>query len=143
MSTAIRRPPRPAERARVTRPKPGKTSPARRIRQRTPGRYNPRIASRGLTRDTTLGPVDLVAIERALAGRGPLTLTRAEYAELIERLAMRPLATRHNGEMRIRREAAEAIGANPATLTDDVCARRAQLREAGLYPHDEPERRYG
>lgn len=127
----------------MTLPKPVRTRPRRRVRQRTPGQYNPRIASRGLTRDTRLGPVDLVAVERALAGRGPVTLTAADYAELIERLAMRPPATRYNAEGRIRREAAAAIGANPGTLSDHVCARRAELVADGLYPHGELESWYG
>lgn len=143
MSTAIRRTTRPSEKARVTRPKPGSTRPTRRSRQRTPGGYNPRIASRGLTRDTALGPVDLVAVERAFNGRGPVTLTAAEYAEVVERLALCPPASRWNTEAQRRRDVAEAIGVNYGTLSDHVYARRAELAAAGLYPHAEAERWYG
>lgn len=128
MSTAIRR--RPIEKARVTRPKPGKTRPAGRVRQRVPGQYNPRIASRGLTLDTDLGPVDTIAIERAEDGRGPVNLTEAEYDVLLTRLALRTPGTRWNGEGLHLERVAEAIGANPDRLAKRVYARRAELRAA-------------
>jgi hypothetical protein len=59
--------------------------------------YDPDVASSGLTLDTELGPVDLVAVERARAGR-PVDLTAAEVAHLLETLprsyaAARPVAT--------------------------------------------------
>jgi hypothetical protein len=40
--------------------------------------FDPSIESDGLTIDTAYGPVDLVAVQRALAGER-LHLTRAEY----------------------------------------------------------------
>ena len=49
------------------------------------GLYDPAVASDGLTLDTALGPVDLVAIERALSGR-PVDLTAAEVAYLFASL---------------------------------------------------------
>lgn len=58
---------------------------------------DPQIPSDGLTLDTEHGPVDLVAIQRALAGR-PVQLTRAEHryiAALIRNhLARRPKTRR-------------------------------------------------
>ncbi len=48
--------------------------------------FDPSIASDGLTLDTPQGPVDLVAVQRKLAGR-PVELTWAErrYAAAIRR----------------------------------------------------------
>jgi len=48
--------------------------------------YDPSIPSDGLTVDTELGPVDLVAVVRKLAGR-PVELTWAErkYAAALRR----------------------------------------------------------
>ncbi len=43
-----------------------------------PDAFDPEVASDGLTVDTPHGPVDLIAIERALAGQR-LHLTRAEH----------------------------------------------------------------
>jgi hypothetical protein len=48
----------------------------------TTDRFDPSVASDGMTIDTALGPVDLIAIERARAGR-PVTLTPAEAAYLL------------------------------------------------------------
>lgn len=61
-----------------------------------PGLYDPCVESDGLTIDTDLGPVDLVAIERARSGR-PVDLTAAEVAYLFAQLpatlpAARPVA---------------------------------------------------
>lgn len=50
------------------------------------------VASDGLTLDTPLGPVDTVAIERALSGQ-PVDLTAAEVAYLFTRLAPTRTAT--------------------------------------------------
>ena len=62
------------------------STPATLRRASTPGLYDPAVESDGLTLDTALGPVDLVAIERALSGR-PVDLTAAEVAYLFTRLA--------------------------------------------------------
>jgi hypothetical protein len=133
MSTAIRRRPIRTEKPRVTKPKPGKTRPARRVRQRVPGQYNPRIASRGLTLDTDLGPVDTVALDRAEDGRGPVYLTEAERDVLITRLALREPASRWSGDTTLLERVAEAIGMSRERLAKRVYARRAELRAAGLY----------
>jgi hypothetical protein len=134
MSTAIRKNQIRSEKARVTQPKPGKTRPRGRVRERVPGEYNPRIASRGLTRDTPFGPVDEVALDRAMDGRGPISLTWAERTELIDRLAALPPAVRLPSEPSLIRTVAEAIGAHRDWLAKRVYARRAVLRAAGLYP---------
>jgi hypothetical protein len=136
MSTAIRRRPSGTEMPRVTMPKPGKTRPRRRVRQRVPGQYNPRVASRGLTLDTGLGPVDTVAVDRAEQARDgdTVSLTAAEREVLITRLALRAPATRWNGQGRYLARVAETIGVNADRLADKVYARRKELRAAGLYP---------
>lgn len=118
----------------MTKPKPGKTRPRRRVRQRVPGEYNPRVASRGLTLDTDLGSVDMVAVERAMAGRGPITLTAAEREVLIDRLAGLPVAVRLPNEPLLIGTVAEAIGAHKDWLSKRVYARHAALRAAGRYP---------
>ena len=134
MSTAIRQHQTRVGKARVTQPKPGKTRPSRRVRERTPGRYDPRIASRGLTLDTDLGPVDTVALDPAEDGRGPVFLTEAERDVLFTRLALREPATRWSGDPSLLDRVAEAIGASPERLAKRVYARRAALRALGLYP---------
>lgn len=57
-----------------------------------PSLYDANVASDGLTLDTPFGPVDTVAIERALSGR-PVDLTAAEVAYLFTRLAPTRTAT--------------------------------------------------
>ena len=128
MSAPIRRRPAAAKR-RVTMPKPGKARPRRRMRKHPPGRYDPRVPSRGLTVDTEDGPVDLVAVERAEARRGPVSLTPAELTVLVARLAARPAGTRWNGEA-ILEEVAETIDVDPGVLRRRVFAVRAELRQA-------------
>jgi hypothetical protein len=130
MSTAIRRRPIRTEKPRVTKPKPGRTRPTRRVRQRVPGEYNPRVASRGLTLDTDLGPVDTVALDRAEDGLGPVSLTEAERDVLVTRLALREPATRWSGDPLFLGRVAEAIGVSPERLAKRVYARRAELRAA-------------
>jgi regulation of enolase protein 1 (concanavalin A-like superfamily) len=76
----------PASRPRTTERHPTDTRPSRRIRRRVPGQYNPRIASAGLTIDTDLGPLDQVAVERALSGWA-VALNPAERREVELRLA--------------------------------------------------------
>jgi hypothetical protein len=141
MSTAIRHRPL-AEKARVTMRKPGKNRPRRRVRQRVPGQYNPRVASRGLTLDTDLGPVDTVAVERAEDGQ-PVSLTEAEREVLITRLALRTPVTRWNGEHLDLEKVAEAIGASPTRLAKRVYARRAELRAAAEALLQEPGAGHG
>lgn len=134
MSTAIRRHSFPLQKARVSLPKPGKNRPARRVRQRVPGEYNPRIASRGLTLDTDLGPLDTVAVDRAFDGRGPISLNAAELDALTNRLAALPVVRRSANEPSHLRAVAAAIEVPRDWLAKRVYARRALLREAGLYP---------
>jgi hypothetical protein len=63
-------------------------------RRLAPTVYDPAIASDGLTLDTPAGPVDLIAIERVLAGRPGDPLTEAEYAYLAALGKPRRTATR-------------------------------------------------
>lgn len=64
----------------VTRLPQPRTNP-KRGRARNAGAYDPAVPSDGLTLDTGRGPVDLVAVWRALAGRPvPLTVADARYA---------------------------------------------------------------
>lgn len=81
------------------RPHPGR-------RATTPELYDPDIASDGLSVDSPLGPVDLVAVERVLAGR-PAPLTLADLAYLY---AHRPPAHEHIETV------AAALGVRPDTV---------------------------
>lgn len=51
--------------------------------------YDPSITSDGLTLDTARGPVDLVAVQRALDGH-PVELTEAEWTYLAHRIGTAP-----------------------------------------------------
>jgi hypothetical protein len=143
MSTAIRHRPIRSEKARVTKPKPGKNRPARRVRQRVPGQYNPRVASRGLTLDTDLGPVDTVAVDRAEDGQGPVTLTDAEYDVLLTRLALRAPGDRWTRGGLNLEPIAEAISSSALRLAKNVYARRAELRAAAESVLQEPGAGHG
>ena len=78
-------------------------------------RYNRAVASDGLTLDTALGPVDLVAVLRRLRGF-EVELTEAEQAWIAHRQA--------NGA---RRQAAEALGTGYRGLLRALARTRAQL----------------
>jgi len=77
--------------------------------------HDPEVASDGLTVDTPLGPVDLVAIERKSRGFD-VELTEAEQAWIQRRQA--------NGA---RRRAAEALGTGYEGLLRALTRTRAQL----------------
>lgn len=83
------------------------------------GVYDPAVTSDGLTTDTPFGPVDLVAIERARAGR-PVALTPAERHHLHTLLAAGPVS-RHSARV-IR--AAAALGLRPASIERAVMRHR-------------------
>ncbi len=78
-------------------------------------RHDPQIASDGLTVDTPLGPVDLVAVERKSRGF-EVVLTEAEHAWILHRQA--------NGA---RRRAAEALGTGYEGLLCALTRTREQL----------------
>lgn len=81
----------------------------------TAGLYDPAIASDGLTMDTPLGPVDLVAVERAARGH-TVALTEAERAWVVNRQV--------NGA---RRQAADAVGTGYTGLLRALVRYRAEL----------------
>lgn len=79
------------------------------------GVYDPRIASDGLTLDTLLGPVDLVAINRAVRGADiPLDLAERAWITLRQ-----PRGTRHR--------AAAALGVNYPRWHADLLQARARI----------------
>jgi len=109
---------RPAARRPVS-PSAALTRPPSRPRS-TGGLFNPAILSDGLTVDTALGPVDLVAVDRKLRGFD-VELTRAEHAWITRRQA--------NGA---RRQAAQALGTGYSGLLRALARHRRQLaRTAG------------
>jgi hypothetical protein len=111
-------PTRPATRRPLT-PAAAPTRPASKPRTRG-GRYNRAVASDGLTVDTALGPVDLVAVDRKTRGF-EVTLTEAERAWIMHRQA--------NGA---RREAARALGTGYTGLLRALARTRAQLAQQGV-----------
>jgi hypothetical protein len=79
--------------------------------------FRPVIASDGLTVDTDLGFVDLVAVKRALAGDDRVRLTNAELDWI--RNPHRPGAVR---------QAADALGTGYTGLLRDITRRREVMR---------------
>jgi hypothetical protein len=102
---------RPAARAARTRP------PSR--PRASGGLYNPAVPSDGLTVDTPLGPVDLVAVHRKASGFD-VSLTVAEQAWITHR--------QRNGA---RREAAGVLGVGYAGLLRALARTRRQLAREG------------
>jgi hypothetical protein len=95
--------------------------------------YDPSIESDGLTLDTPLGPVDLVAVRRVLDGHPIDALTEAEMTYLAETLGYAP--RQRNGyepEHDTRRRAAESLDLTPPALSHRVCVRlrRDQTNQA-------------
>ena len=107
---------RPAAR-RPNSPSAARTRPPSRPRS-SGGLFNPAVLSDGLTVDSALGPVDLVAVERKLRGF-EVELTAAEHAWITRRQA--------NGA---RREAAAALGTGYAGLLRALARTRRQLARA-------------
>ena len=103
----------------TTRPRSSRPrSPRSPARPRTVP-YRPAVASDGLTVDTDLGSVDLVAVKRALDGDDRVRLTEAE----IDWICMRP-------QYGARREAAAALGTSYKRLLGDLARHRRHLATA-------------
>jgi len=98
-------------RPRSTRPR----SPRPPTRGRTDA-YRPAVPSDGLTVDTSLGFVDLVAVKRALAGDDRVRLSTAELGWIANR--QRPGA---------RREAADALGTGYTGLLRSLARHRRRM----------------
>lgn len=77
------------------------------------------MASDGLTIDTPLGFVDLVAVKRALGGDDRVRLTEAEVAWIRD--------PQHRGA---RREAAAALGTGYTGLLNALARHRRRLRHS-------------
>jgi hypothetical protein len=110
---------RPAARRPAT-PAAAPTRPASKPAARTGGRYDPAVPSDGLTVDTALGPVDLVAVHRKTRGLD-VTLTEAETAWITHR-------QRHGA----RREAARALGTGYDGLLRALARTRKHLASEGV-----------
>jgi hypothetical protein len=95
----------------MTRPRTSRPATPRIPTRPQPG-HKPAIASDGLTVDTELGFVDLVAVKRALAGDDRVRLTEAEHAWIRNR-------TRSDV-----RHAADALGTGYTGLLRDVARHR-------------------
>jgi hypothetical protein len=77
------------------------------------------VASDGLTIDTPLGFVDLVAVKRALAGDDRIRLTEAEQAWI-----------RDPQQRGARRQAADALGTGYTGLLKALARHRRRLRHS-------------
>lgn len=101
--------------------------------QTAPTVYDPAVASDGLTLDTARGPVDLVAVQRALDGH-PVELTEAEFTYLAHRLGTAPARTGpgYVDEFDARRRVREALEITPPVLSHRVIyrLRRDQINTA-------------
>jgi hypothetical protein len=101
----------------TTRPRQSRPrSPRNMPRPRTVGHCAPAVPSDGLTVDTELGFVDLVAVKRALAGDDRVRLTEAEIDWIRNRQA--PGA---------RRQAADALGTGYTGLLKALNRHRKQM----------------
>lgn len=101
--------------------------------QTAPTVYDPAVASDGLTLDTPRGPVDLVAVQRALDGH-PVKLTEAEFTYLAHRIGTAPVRTGpgYADEFDARTRVREALDIAPPTLSHRVIyrLRRDQITTA-------------
>ena len=89
--------------------------------QTTPTVYDPAIESDGLTLDTPLGPVDLVAVQRVLDGHPIAELTRAEMDYLAHLLGCAPrLRNGYEPEHDTRRRAAESLDLSVPALAGRI-----------------------
>jgi hypothetical protein len=83
--------------------------------------YDPAVPSDGATLDTDRGPVDLIAVERALAGiPTDLTVSEAAYA-----ISLLPASSGTAVEV-----AAVGLGVSPAAVQRAVVRRRTRARTA-------------
>ena len=90
----------------------------------TPTVFDPAIESDGLTVDTPLGPVDLVAVQRVLDGHPIESLTEAEVTYLANTLGYAPRQL--NGfeiEHDTRRRVTESLDLTPPALSQRVIYR--------------------
>lgn len=72
--------------------------------------YDPEVESDGLTLDTELGPVDLVAVQRVFDGHSVESLTEAEMTYLAETLGYAPRERNgYESEHDARHRAAESL----------------------------------
>jgi hypothetical protein len=89
--------------------------------------YDPAVPSDGATLDTPYGPVDLVAVTRALTGQAvPLTRADAAYA-----ISLLPASCGTAVEV-----AAVGLGVSPDAVQRAVVRRRTRARTA---PADRPD----
>jgi hypothetical protein len=99
----------------------------------SPTVYDPAIESDGLTLDTPLGPVDLVAVQRVLDGHQVETLTEAEMTYLADTLGHAPrLRNGYETEHDTRRRVAESLDITAPALSQRVVyrLRREQTNQA-------------
>lgn len=97
----------------TTRPRSARPRSPRNPARPRSGPYRPAVASDGLTVDTELGFVDLVAVRRAIRGDDRVRLTEAELDWICNR--------QRRGA---RRQAAEALGAGYTGLLKDLARHR-------------------
>lgn len=103
-------------RPRSSRPRSPRTPP----RPRAARQYAPTVPSDGLTVDTELGSVDLVAVRRALRGDDRVRLNEAEIDWICRR--------QHRGA---RRQAADVLGTGYTGLLKDLARHRRRLTSGG------------
>lgn len=96
---------------------------------RNTGAYNPAVPSDGLTLDTDRGPVDLVAVHRALTGI-PTQLTVADA-----RYAITLLTTSHGTPID---NAARGLGIQPAAVQRAVIRHWANRRDTDTKDRTRP-----
>ena len=86
--------------------------------------YDPAIESDGLTLDTPLGPVDLVAVQRVLDGHPIDALTEAEMTYLATTLGYAPrLRNGYEPEHDTRRRVAESLDISAPALSTRIIYR--------------------
>lgn len=103
----------------TTRPRQARPRTPRTPARPTSGPFRHAVPSDGLTVDTALGFVDLVAVKRALAGDDRVRLTEAELDWIRNR--------QHRGA---RREAAYALGTGYTGLLKSLASHRKRLDRA-------------
>jgi hypothetical protein len=97
------------------------------VRPRIERPYAPAVASDGLTVDTELGSVDLVAVRRALRGDDRVRLSEAEIDWICRR--------QRRGA---RRQAADVLGTGYTGLLKDLARHRRRLTACDGAAHTRP-----
>jgi len=100
----------------TTRPRSSHPRTPRSPGRPQPGAYKPAIASDGLTVDTALGFVDLVAVKRALAGDDRVRLSEAEIDWIC-----------NPQDYGARRQAADALGTGYTGLLRALKSHRKRM----------------